>query len=277
MRREEIRVGVLRIEGTNMEDEAASAFISSGAAAEHVHLKQLEGRCRSSMRRDIFDFQMLVIPGGFSAGDYIRAGAIFASRIKSAVSRKLFDFIDEGRPVLGICNGFQVLVELGILPCGDVRSEFLPRAALSTNLSTRYECRPAFLRNEDRGHCIFTRRMRHGEIISVPTAHGEGRLTFPPEREEEWIKKLIETDQIVFRYVDREGNYAPYPWNPNGSTFNIAGLTDDTGCVLGMMPHPERTYWNYLHQDWTRGRDPSGFGEGQAIIEGALEYIEASF
>ncbi len=274
----DIRVAVVRIEGTNMADEAAAAAAASGAKAELLHLKQLEGRCGPALRRSLQDYSMLILPGGFSSGDYVRAGAIFASRIKSSLGRDFLHFIDEGKPVLGICNGFQVLVELGILPSGGEKGELLPRAALATNLSTRYECRPAFLRNVNRGHCVFTRKIPVGSILSVPTAHGEGKLTFPPGRADEWIARLDEMDEMVFRYVDDSGNYAGYPWNPNGSIHNLAGITDDTGVVLGMMPHPERTYWRYLHSDWTRA-DLTGnmHGDGRLIFDSAFEYIISKF
>jgi phosphoribosylformylglycinamidine synthase I len=278
MRREDIRVAVMRIEGTNMEEEAAAAFTASGVVAETVHLKQLEGRCPAGMRRALSDYSMLVIPGGFSAGDYVRAGAIFAARIKSSIAPELLNFIDEGRPVLGICNGFQVLVELGILPSAGEKAELLPRAALATNISTRYECRPAFLKNVKRGNSIFTSGIQRNAVIAVPTAHGEGKLTFPPSRSDEWVSKLEELDEIVFRYVDSSGNFAGYPWNPNGSVHDIAGVTDDTGFVLGMMPHPERTYWRHLHTDWTRDRGSvEARGDGSAIIESAISYIERKF
>ncbi len=276
MRRDEIVVAVLRIEGTNMEDEAAAAFAASGVRAEMVHLKQLEGRCPESRRRSLEGYSMLVIPGGFSAGDYVRAGAIFASRIKASIGRSLLSFVEEGRPVLGICNGFQVLVELGMLPSGGEKGELLPHAALATNMSCRYECRPAFLKNVNRGHCIFTSMIPQGAVLSIPTAHGEGRMTFPPSRSDAWIKKMEELDEVVFRYVDDRGDYAGYPWNPNGSVHNIAGVTDDTGFVLGMMPHPERTYWRYLHTDWTRKQvPPESHGDGRLVIESAIRYIES--
>jgi len=275
MKRENIRVAVLRIEGTNMEDEAVAAFTASGVNAEAVHLKQLEGRCPPVMRRNLSDFDMLVIPGGFSAGDYVRAGAIFAARIKSSMAPELLRFVDEGRPVLGICNGFQVLVELGMLPSAGEKGELLPRAALATNISTRYECRPAFLKNVKRGQSIFTSRIPGNAVIAVPTAHGEGKMTFPPSKSEEWVSKLEELDEIVFRYVDGSGNFTGYPWNPNGSVYDIAGVTDDTGFVLGMMPHPERTYWRYLHTDWTRNPECVEVrGDGSAIIDSAISYIE---
>ena len=274
----DIKVAVLRIEGTNMAEEAAAAAKGSGVRAEIIHLKQLEGRCSPAMRRSLQDYHMIIIPGGFSSGDYVRAGAMFASRIKSSIGREFINFIDEGRPVLGICNGFQILVELGILPSGGEKGEMLPRAALTTNLSTRYECRPAYLKNVNRGHCVFTRKIPTGTMLSVPTAHGEGKLTFPPGKSDEWVAKLEEFDEIVFRYVDDKGNFAGYPWNPNGSVYNIAGITDDTGSVLGMMPHPERTYWRYLHSDWTRG-DLSGdmHGDGRLIFDSAFDYIVSKF
>ncbi len=278
MKRNEITVAVLRIEGTNMEDEAAAAFTASGVRTEMVHLKQLEGRCPQARRRSLDDYDMIVIPGGFSAGDYVRAGAIFASRIKASVGKELLSFVDNGKPVLGVCNGFQVLVELGMLPSGGEKGELLPRAALATNISCRYECRPAFLKNVNRGHCIFTSLIPEGTILCIPTAHGEGKMTFPPSKSDKWVKKLDELDELVFRYVDDRGEYAGYPWNPNGSVYNIAGVTDDTGFVLGMMPHPERTYWRYLHTDWTRtDNPPESYGDGMLIIESAVRYLETHF
>ncbi len=278
MKLPEIRVAVLRIEGTNMAEEAAAAAGASGAAAELIHLKQLEGRCPPGLRRSLGDYHMVILPGGFSAGDYVRAGAIFASRIKSSLGQEFLRFIDDGHPVLGICNGFQVLVELGILPAGGEKGELLPKAALTTNISTRYECRPALLKNVNKGHCVFTRRIRPGGILAVPTAHAEGKMTFPPGKTDEWFARLEEMDELVFRYVDRSGAYAGYPWNPNGSVYNIAGITDETGFVLGMMPHPERTYWRYLHSDWTRAGLEGGMeGDGRQLFDSAFDYIVSKF
>ena len=142
MKAEEIKVCVLRIEGTNCEEECAGAFSSSAPAPEKVHLKQLIGQCPEEMRRDLNDYHILALPGGFSAGDYVRAGAIFAARMKSGLSKELVKFVESGRPVIGICNGFQILVELGMLPALDGRRCAGAQAALYTNSSGTVRVHP---------------------------------------------------------------------------------------------------------------------------------------
>lgn len=278
MRREEIRVCVLRIEGTNCEDETFDAFRSVGASPEQVHLKQLCGQAPAPMRRHLEDYHLLALPGGFSAGDYVRAGAIFAARIRSRLEKDLASFVAEGRPVLGICNGFQILVELGLLPALEGAMDAGPQAALSTNLSGRFECFPTLLRHESRGRCAFTSGIESGRIVLFPSAHAEGNLRFPQGREERIVDMLAEDDQIVFRYVNPEGEYAGYPWNPNGSVGNIAGICNPDGNVLGLMPHPERVFYRCTHPDWTRSmEDPLGPGDGRALFESAVEYVAARF
>ena len=154
MRPEDVRVCVLRIEGTNCEDEMYEAFKMVGASPEKVHLKQLTGQSPSELKRDVEDYDILAFPGGFSAGDYVRAGAIFAARIRSAIGPQIRRFVESEKPVLGVCNGFQILVELGLLPALDDVMSPEPTAALYTNDSARFECRPTLLRNDNRGKCI---------------------------------------------------------------------------------------------------------------------------
>lgn len=274
MKKEDIRVAILRIEGTNCEQESFDAFKRLGTKPEFVHLKQLLGiDCEKGEKRKLGDFQCLMIPGGFSAGDYIRAGAIFASVIKSKLSRQLKEFIEEGYPILGVCNGFQVLIELGILPGIDKIISPIPEACLTVNDSNRFECRPTLLKHENNGKCIFTKRIKKGEIRLIPSAHAEGKLVFPLDEQNKYIKKLEENDQIVFKYVDPDGNYADYPWNPNGSIANIAGICNNLGNVLGMMPHPERVFYRFQHPDWTKKGLNNNIGDGRAIFESIIEYI----
>lgn len=278
MRTNEIRVCILRIEGTNCEEEAYQAFKMLGAEPEKVHLKQLIGRCPAEMRRDLDEYQVLMIPGGFSSGDYVRAGAIFAARIKSQIAPQLENFVSSGRPVLGVCNGFQVLVELGLLPSFDEILSEMPQAALSTNISGRFECMPVFLKHENHGKCPFTSLIPRGEILCLPIAHAEGNLTFPADAEEKIVHDLEDNDQVVFRYVDPRGDYADYPWNPNGSISNLAGICNPEGNVLGMMPHPERAMFRYQHPDWTRTEQkPDGPGDGRGIFRSVLEHVEKRF
>jgi len=263
------KICILCIEGTNCEWETALCFKRLGAVPEIVHLKQLTGAVREKDRRNLLDYDCLVIPGGFSAGDYVRAGAIFAARILGNLE-ELKAFVEEGRPVLGICNGFQVLVELGLLP--GIAGE---RAALTINDSARFECRPALLKHENQGKCIFTRKIPSGRILKMPCAHAEGKFFIAEERRAEVLKIMEANDQIVFRYVDADGHYAGYPWNPNGSIDNIAGICNPDGNVLGLMPHPERAFYAYTSADWTREK-ASDQGDGKLIFEAVLKHIRHS-
>jgi len=202
----DIKVGIVRIEGTNCEQESYDAFKRLGAKPEFVHLKQLlHIDCNKDEKRNIFDYQCIMIPGGFSAGDYIRAGAIFAARIKSKLRKDLEDFVKQEYPILGVCNGFQVLTELGLLPGIDVIMHNVPDACLSINDSNRFECRPTLLKHENNGKCVFTSKIKKGDIRLIPSAHAEGKLLFPLDKQEKYLEKLEENDQVVFRYVDPNG------------------------------------------------------------------------
>jgi phosphoribosylformylglycinamidine synthase len=265
---------VLRIEGTNCEEETALAFQKVGAKPEKVHLKQLIHSCPRGMERDLAFFDVLALPGGFSAGDYVRAGAIFAARIRSALRKEVDEFVQSGKPVIGICNGFQILVELGLLPSLDGRMSESPQAALYVNDSARFECVPTLLKHENGGNCVFTRTIPKGKVLMLPSAHMEGKLMFAAEQEQKCLSRLEERGQVVFRYVDPDGRYAGYPWSPNGSISSIAGLCNPAGNVLGLMPHPERAFHRYTHPDWTRsGLDPAGDGDGRALFQCVLEHV----
>jgi len=268
-----VRVCVLRIEGTNCEEETSLAFKNVGASPEKVHLKQLIHSCPEEMRRELASYDILALPGGFSAGDYVRAGAIFAARIRSALSKEMEEFVKSGKPVIGICNGFQILVELGLLPASGPTMSREPQAALYVNDSARFECIPTLLKHENSGSCIFTRNLPKGKVVMFPCAHMEGKLMFRAEEEAGRLAKLEEEGQVVFRYVDPEGRYAGYPWSPNGSISSIAGVCNPAGNVLGLMPHPERVFHRFTHPDWTRMNvDPSGDGDGRTIFQSAVEY-----
>jgi phosphoribosylformylglycinamidine synthase subunit PurQ / glutaminase len=274
VKKSDVKVAVIRIEGTNCEQESFDAFKRLGAKPEFVHLKQLlHIDCTTNEKRDISDYQCIMIPGGFSAGDYIRAGAIFAARMKSKIGRDLKEFVKEEYPILGICNGFQVLTELGLLPGVKEIMTRVPDACLNINDSNRFECRPTFLKHENNGKCVFTSKLAKGEIRLIPSAHAEGKLLFPLDKQEEYLKKLEENDQVVFRYVDENGEYAGYPWNPNGSISNLAGICNHIGNVFGMMPHPERTFYRHQHPDWVQNGLDKNIGDGMAIFESVLDYI----
>jgi phosphoribosylformylglycinamidine synthase len=274
----DIKIAILRIEGTNCEQESYDAFKRLGASPEFVHLKQLLNiDCNKDEIRKISQYQCLMIPGGFSAGDYIRAGAILAARIKSKLNKDVVEFVKKGYPILGVCNGFQVLIELGLLPGINKIITQVPDACLNINDSNRYECRPTLLKHENNGKCVFTSKIPKNDIRLIPSAHTEGKLLFPLEKQQQYLKILENNDQIVFRYVDFDGNYAGYPWNPNGSPMNIAGICNPQGTVFGMMPHPERTFYKFQHPNWTATGLGNNIGDGRAIFESVLDYISKKF
>jgi len=283
-----IKICILRIEGTNCEYETFLSFSRLGASAEIVHLKQMIGAVKERERRSLADYDALVIPGGFSSGDYIRAGAILAARINGALGDEITAFIRDEKPMLGICNGFQVLVELGLLPGFGAPGEIgLQQAALTTNDSARFECRPTLIKHENNGNCVFTQGIEKGSILKIPSAHAEGKFFIDEQKREEYLQRLEDNDQIVFRYVNPEGDYAAYPWNPNGSLRNIAGICNPEGTILGLMPHPERAFYNFMDSEWTReprarraGKEEvtaegDAYGDGKRIFEAVLNYLRS--
>ncbi|MCK4758047.1 MAG: phosphoribosylformylglycinamidine synthase subunit PurQ, partial [Thermoplasmata archaeon] len=142
--------------------------------------------------------------------------------------------------------------------------------------SSRFECRPTLLKHENSGNCMFTSKIPKGQVLMCPSAHAEGKLLFPAEEMDLAFDRLAEKDMLVFRYVDPNGNYAGYPWNPNGSPHNIAGVCNPQGNVFGMMPHPERVMDRQTHPDWTRSF-PTDIGDGRVIFESVLDEITKRF
>lgn len=274
MSRATLRVAILSIEGTNCDEELRVALRRLGTRPEIVHLKQLEGRdVAPEERRELSDFHLLLIPGGFSAGDYVRAGAIFAARLRTAIGTELEAFVRSGRLVGGICNGFQVLTELGLLPGrGDGRLG-PPEAALMANDSGRFECRPTFVRWEG-GRFPPLHDVDRGTRFGFPSAHAEGKLVLGGDAAER-LRRLEENGQVLFRWVAPDGGSATYPWNPNGSVDDVAGLTSPEGNVFGLMPHPERAFFRAQAPDWTRDGDPSGFGDGKTFLDALVRYADA--
>ncbi len=272
MKREDVKVCVLRVCGTNCDAETKSSLEELGVKADILHLNMIV------KKRNLLDYDGLVIPGGFSFGDYVRAGAILAKGFSSKLGPDLKRFVDEGRPILGICNGFQVLVEAGLLPGFDGISEY-PEAALATNVPIGYRCRWVYLKHENRGNCIFTAKVPKGKVLRIPIAHAEGRFLFPKDKEDQHLRKLYDNDQLVVRYCNGEGEPAQgeYPSNPNGSFHDIAGICNPDGTVFGLMPHPERAYYGWQLLDWTRMRMPESYGDGEIIFESMVEYITKKF
>jgi len=206
-----MKFGVVTFPGSNCDYDAY-------AAVRHILGEQVEFLWHKSS--DLKNCDVVILPGGFSYGDYLRAGAI--ARF-SPIMKEVVAFASSGGPVIGICNGFQVLTESGLLP-----------GALIRNAHLRFSCRQVYLRVEDT-RSPFTSAFTKGDVIKVPIAHGEGNYYhFDGD-----IRKLEDSGQVVFRYVDQRGEATPEA-NPNGSRNNIAGIRNETGNVVGMMPHPER-------------------------------------
>lgn len=204
-----MRVAVLRFPGSNCDQDALYSLRDDvGVGADYVWYEETS----------LGGFDAVFIPGGFSFGDYLRCGAM-ASR--APIMTEVQRFASEGRPIIGACNGFQILCESGLLP-----------GALLLNESQKFICKHVFLRAENRTS-LWTRNV--DQIIEIPIAHGEGRYIC----DEDTLKELEDSERIAFRYVDSVGNATPEA-NPNGSTENIAGVLNVKGNVLGLMPHPER-------------------------------------
>jgi len=267
MKVEEIKVCIMRVGGTNCDGETQRSFQEFGVQAETLHLNEMV------KRRNLMDYHILVFPGGFAHGDYVRSGVIWARLLMAKLGKELKAFIDESRPIIGICNGFQVLVEKGLLP-GFKGISAYPEASLAPN-SRGYQCRWVYLKAENRGNCIFTSRIPEGKILRMPIAHGEGRFVFPKERENELLEKLYERDMIVFRYCDKKGKTADgtYPTNPNGAFHDIAGICNPEGTIFGMMPHPERAFYWWQQPDWTQQTHIEQYGDGKLIFQSLIENL----
>lgn len=277
LKKQRIVVCILRTSGTNCDRETKRAFEEGGVQAEVRRSTQITNK-------DLDKYHALVFPGGFSYGDYVRAGAIWAQEIKARLGRGIQRFVNDGKPILGICNGFQVLVEIGLLPAIHGNSEY-PEMALATNLSARYECRWVaqneflYVKHENRGNCVFTREIPLGKLLQIPIAHTEGRILFPETNKTLIMQELVKNDQLVFRFVDSLGTYPDgrYPANPNGSMYDITGLCNPQGNVLGLMPHPERAIYSWQLPEFSLHTEHKKYGDGMLIFLSVIRYLEKNF
>jgi phosphoribosylformylglycinamidine synthase subunit PurQ / glutaminase len=287
------RILILRAPGTNCDEESAHAFSLAGGVAERWHVN----RVLEEPRR-LADFQILCIPGGFSYGDDIAAGRIFGNQMQYHLAQALAEFREAGKLILGICNGFQVLLKTNLLLPDDERG---PLATLALNDSGRLEARWVRLA-ADAGNCVFLQGIPEMEL---PVAHAEGRFVV---RDETVMASLREQGQLVLKYrgaVDERsirweieklsippaemqfltdvktqfqrevlasGEWVPYPANPNGAMGNVAGICDATGRVFGLMPHPERFVDPTQHPRWTREPGRAA-GDGLRVFQNAVRYF----
>jgi len=250
-----VRAMVLRAPGTNCDVETAFAFQQAGAEVALVHVNQL-------LRREqrIIDYQIMVIPGGFTYGDDISAGKVLANELRLKLGEDVMRFFEAGGLILGICNGFQVLVKAGFLP---EPNGGLPRLTLTNNDSGRFECRWVHLAVNESSPCVFTQGM---ERLYIPVAHGEGKVVADPE--------ILPKLNVVVRYTDEHGDTsAGYPHNPNGSVDNIAGICDSSGRIFALMPHPERHIRGTQHPQWTR-LGAKEYGDGFKIFQNAVRWVK---
>lgn len=224
---------VLKAPGTNCEIESRDALIRAGADAEIKTTHEIYENPEMLLRARI-----LLFPGGFAHGDDIASARILANQFRLRIGDTLLRFVnDEGGFCLGICNGFQALTKLGLLPRKDVTT-LRQEVSLVHNDSGHYECRWIRMKVED-SPCLF---LQKGETLEMPIGHGEGKFVVGPSFD------AAHSDLVALRYVDEDGHPATdYPDNPNGSLSSIAGITDPTGRVLGLMPHPDRSYLPYHH------------------------------
>ncbi|MEJ6562132.1 MAG: phosphoribosylformylglycinamidine synthase subunit PurQ [Euryarchaeota archaeon] len=277
------KVAVLFGFGINCDHETAAVFNLVGGAAERVHVNHF-----ISGERSMEEFQILAVPGGFSFGDHLGSGRLMGNRMRFALRDQLHAFVAAGKPIIGICNGFQVLVKTGLLPGPNAPlPDFVQRASLTLNDSGRYEDRWVTLEFDDNSPCIWTKGMTR---MDCPVRHGEGKFVMPSTTD---FDALAAGHQLTVRYVDPATEVGsgmtdeplPFPLSPNGSMRNIAGVCDATGLVFGLMPHPEAVYAKWLHPDHTRNTAPgpehsealgAWEGEGLQMFRNAVEYVKTN-
>jgi len=256
------RALIIRAPGTNCDEETAFAFERAGAVAQRVHIHRwLE---RPTL---LGTFQILCLPGGFSYGDDVAAGQILANQIRRHLTDHVQEFLDHDKLILGICNGFQALLKSGLLVAEDRHG---PRVTLTWNDSGRFEDRWVTLDVQGR-QSIFLRDM---ERLELPIAHAEGKFV---ARDRGTLDQLSRDGCLPLRYTAdaAQGAEVPYPYNPNGSMGNVAAVTDRTGRMLGIMPHPERHLMATHHPTWTRrrGGNAADVGDGFKVFANAVSYF----
>ncbi len=271
------RVLILRCPGTNCDLETATAFERAGAACDRLHVNALIDNPTVAER-----YQILCLPGGFSYGDDIAAGAILATRLRHRLGDLLRHFIDGDHLVLGICNGMQVMMRLGLLTADvpvavaagmdtEPSSATLPPATLTWNRHGRFEDRWVNLSVDPRHQSVFFRGV---ERMFLPIAHAEGRFV---ARDNETLTAMADAGRLPLLYGDSvpAAGDPPlaFPDNPNGGDGNVAAVCDATGRVMGMMPHPERHVDPLHHPAWTRRREQPEHGDGMVVFQNAVDYF----
>lgn len=256
-----VKTVVLAGFGINCENETRIAFERAGSEAQCVHLTDLMANPGA-----IHDYEILAIPGGFSYGDDVASGKIFANRMRHKLGDELKRFATDGKLAIGICNGFQVMVKMGLLPLFE--GELTQEVTLTHNDSDRFENRWVHLKRDASTPCVWLDGI---DVIESPIRHGEGK--FIP-RDAAVLQRLQENGQVALRYANADGSLAGgvFPENPNGSVNDIAGICDPSGRIFGLMPHPEAFLEATNHPTWTRSGASGGEGAGLQIFRNAVEF-----
>jgi len=273
----QIKALVLTGYGLNCDYETDFSLKSAGADSHRVHINELISGKKDGVQIRLSDYQILVFGGGFSWADDHGAGVLMASKLKQHLGKDMEKFIQDGNLIIGICNGFQTLVNLGLLPGfgGQYRER---RVALTYNDSGNFIDTWVRLRVNPASPSVFTKGLSDMEL---PVRHGEGKFY----ASDETIEQLFENNQVVLQYADKNGEEADgiWPLNPNGSLRDIAGICDPTGRVFGLMPHPEAFNHFTNHPDWTRKKQALARqgkeivqeeGEGINIFRNAVNYVK---
>ena len=268
MKKSDVKALVITGFGLNCEKETAAACKYAGATPEQIHLNEL-----IYGRRKLDEFHLLTFIGGFSFGDHLGSGTVFANRVKFKLRDQLQKFVDDGKLVIGICNGFQTLTRLGMVPALD-GDYFTQTAALAHNDSGVFRDDWCTLKADPASPCVFTRGI---DTVRLPLRHGEGKFV----ADEAVLAEIEKRHLAAVRYVGADGRTATtFPENPNGSLNGIAGICDPTGRIFGLMPHPEAFLSPYNAPDWTaaqlRGSLPEE-GDGVAFFRNAVDYLAENF
>jgi phosphoribosylformylglycinamidine synthase subunit PurQ / glutaminase len=273
-----VKVLIITGYGLNCDYETDHAVTLAGAESYRIHVNELIAGRNSESRIRLGNYHILVVGGGFSWADDHGAGVILASKLKFNLGEQIERFVDRGKLIIGICNGFQALVNFGLLP--GFNGNYQERTvAITHNDAGNFIDAWVNLKVNSRSPCVFTKGI---DLIHLPVRHGEGKF-YAPEKD---IRHLIENNQVVMQYADETGKRAGgcWPMNPNGSLKDIAGICDPTGRIFGLMPHPEAfNHWTN-HPDWTRRREAlsregrrmeAREGDGVRIFRNAVEYIRS--
>lgn len=253
------KVLILTGYGINAEKELAWAFELAGAKTDIKHLEDV-----IENKQCLKDYQILAFPGGFSFGDHIASGKVFANIVRHNLIEEIRNFIESDKLLIGICNGFQIITKLGLVPDFDFTQKQV--VSLVENDSGHFENRWTYLKAE-RSNSIWTKDI---DVIYLPVRHGEGKFVVEDETTLDLLKK---NNQIAFRYINPESSFVEYPFNPNGSVYDIAGISNPKGNVLGLMPHPEAYIFRENHPRWTEGINQEEV-TGLKIFQNGVNYFK---